>query len=77
MIMTMNGTHSETLLNSLIKPELMQLLLNTEANPSLKISNLFTKMNGMLGNFENFEGDKFTVKNVIDKLVETLVLTKR
>ena len=51
----MNGTHSETLLNSLIKPEPMQLLLNTEANPSLKISNLFTKMNGMLGNFENFE----------------------
>ena len=55
MIMTMNGTHSETLLNSLIKPELMQLLLNTEANPSLKISNLSTKMNGMLGDFENFE----------------------
>ena len=31
----------------------------------------------MLGNFENFEGNKVTVKNVIDKLVETLVLTKR
>lgn len=73
----MNGTHSETLLNNLIKPELMQLLLNTEANPSLKISNLFTKMNGILGNFENFEGDKVTVNNVIDKLVERLVLTKR
>ena len=73
----MNGTHSETLLNSLIKPELMQLLLNTEANPSLKISNLSTKMNGMLGDFENFEWDKVAVKNVIDKLVERLVLTKR
>ena len=75
--MKANGTHSEAVLNSLIKSELMQPLLDTEANLSSQISNLFTKMKGILGHFETLDADKVIVKNVNDKLVERLVLTKR
>ena len=36
----MAGTHTEAVLNKLTKPELVQLLLNTEANMRAQISTL-------------------------------------
>ena len=38
--MTMSGTHTEAALNKLTKPELVQLLLKTEANLGPQINNL-------------------------------------
>ena len=38
--MTMSGTHTEAVLNKLTKPELVQLLLKTEATLGSKIFDL-------------------------------------
>ena len=38
--MTMSGTHTEAVLNKLIKPELVQLLLMTEATLGSQITDL-------------------------------------
>lgn len=39
----MAGTHVEAVLNKLIKQELVQLVLNTQANMDLQISAVTTK----------------------------------
>ena len=67
----------EAFLDKLIKPELIQLLLNTEANLGSIISNLSAKVKVMLNHFKELEADVTTVRNVNDKLVERLVQTEK
>lgn len=47
-----NGAHIDAVLNKLAKSELMQLLLNTEANLGSQISGLFMKVKDMLNPFK-------------------------
>ena len=42
--MTMSGTHTEAVLNQLTKPELVQLLLKTEATLGSQISEMSKKL---------------------------------
>ena len=43
----MTGTHTEAVLNNLTKPELVQLLLNTEANMAAHTSTLTAEIKGL------------------------------
>ena len=47
-----SGAHIDAVLNKLAKSELMQLLLNTEANLGSQISGLFMKVKDMLNPFK-------------------------
>ena len=46
--MTMIGTHAETVLNKLTKPELVQRLLKTEATLGSQITDLSKKIKNVL-----------------------------
>ena len=46
--MNMAGAHTEAVLNKLSKPELVQIILNTEANLGLQIAKLTAEVKVLL-----------------------------
>ena len=46
--MNMSGAHTEAVLNKLSKPELVQVISNTEANLGSQIAKLTTEVKDML-----------------------------
>ena len=77
MLMTMNGTHTEAVLNKLTKHELVQLLLKTEATLGSQITDLSKEIKYTLTHLKKLETDIVVVKTVNDRLVERLVKTER
>ena len=73
----MADTHTEAVLNKLTKLELVQLLLNTEANMGAQISSLTAEVKELSSYLKKLEADVAIVKNVNSKLVEQLVQTER
>ena len=73
----MAGTHTEAVLNKLTKPELVQLLLNTEANMGAQISTLTAEVKDLSSYLKKLEADVAIVKNVNSRLVEQLVQSER
>ena len=60
----MAGTHTEVVLNKLTRPELVQLLHNTEANMGAQISTLTAKVKELLNYLKKLEADIAIVKNI-------------
>ena len=58
----MVGTHTEAVLNKQTKPELVQLLLNSQANIGVQIFTLITQFKELNNYFKKLEAD--VVKNV-------------
>ena len=73
----MVGAHTEAVLNKLSKPELVQIILNTEANLGSEIATLTTEVKNLLDHSKTLEADVAIVRNVNNKLVERVVLIKR
>ena len=73
----MAGVHTEAVLDKLSKPELLQIILNTEANLGSQIAKLTTEVKNLLDHPKKLEADVAIVRNVNDKLVESVVLTER
>ena len=55
--MNMAGTHTEAVLNKLSKPDLVQIILNTEANLRLQIAKLTTEVKDLLDHSKKLEAD--------------------
>ena len=75
--MTMSGTHTEAVLNKLTKPELVQLLLKTEATLGSQITDLSKEIKDTLTYLKKLEADIAVVKTVNDRLVERVIETER
>ena len=73
----MAGAHTWAVLNKLSKPELVQIILNTEANLGSQITKLTTEVKNLLGHSKKLGADMVIVRNVISKLVERVVATER
>ena len=73
----MSGTHTEAVLNKLTKPELVQLLLKTEATLGSQITDLSKEIKDTLTYLKRLEADIAVVKTVNDRLVERVVKTER
>ena len=74
----MAGAHTETALNKLSKPELVQVILNTEANFGSQIAKLTTEVKNFLDHSKKLEADMAIVRNINNKLVvEMVVATER
>ena len=69
----MAGAHTEAVLNKLSKPELVQIILNTEANLGSQIAKLTTEVKDLLAHSKKLEADVAIVKNVSSKLAERVV----
>ena len=70
----MSGTHTEDVLN---KPELVQLLLKTEAFLGSQITDLSKEMKDTLTYFKKLEADIAAIKTVNDRLVERVIKAGR
>ena len=68
----MAETDTEAVINKLTKPQLVQLLFNTEANMGTQISTLTAKVKELNNYFKKLEADVATVKNGNSRLVEQL-----
>ena len=55
--MTKSGTHTEAVLNKLTKPELVQLLLKTEATLGLQITDLSKEIKDILTHLNKLKAD--------------------
>ena len=75
--MTMSGTHTEAVLNKLAKPELVQLLLKTDATLGPQITGLSKGIKDTLNYFKKLEVVIAVVTNVNDRLVERVIKTER
>ena len=75
--MDMARAHTEPFLNRLSKPNLVQLILNTEANLGSQIAKLTTKVKDLLAHSKKLEADVAVVRNVNSNLVESVVATER
>ena len=73
----MPGAHTQAVLNKLSKPELEQIILNTEANLGSQIAKLTTEAKNLLDHSKKLEADVAIVRNVNNKLVKRAVATKR
>ena len=73
----MDGAHTETILNKLSKPELVQIILNTETNLGSQIAKLTTEVKDLLAHSKKLETDVVIVRNVNRKLVERVAATER
>ena len=69
----MAGIHTEAVLNKLTKRELIQFLLNTEANMRAQISTVTAEVKELSSYLKKLEVDVAIVKYVNSKLVEQLV----
>ena len=74
--MDMARAHTEAALNKLSKRDLVQLILNTEANLGSQIVKLPTEIKDLLANSKILEADVTIVKSVNSKLVERVVATE-
>ena len=74
--MTITGAHSEAVLNKLTKPELIQLLLRTEATLGSQIADLSKEAKDTVTHFKKLEADIPVIRTVNDRLVERLVKTE-
>ena len=72
----MAGAHTEAVLNKLSKPELVQIILNTEANLGSQIAKLTTKVKDLLVYSKKLEAEVADAMKVNSKLVESVVATK-
>ena len=73
----MVGAYTETVLNKLSKPELVQIILNTEANLGSEIATLTTEVRNLLDHSKTLEADVAIVRNVNNRLVERVVSIER
>ena len=73
----MAGNHTETILNKFSKPELVQLLLNTEANMGAHIATSTDEIKENNNHLNKLEADVTVTKNVNTRLVDQLVETER
>ena len=74
--MTMSGTHTEAVLNKLTKPELVQLILKTEATPGSQITDLSNEIKDTFTHLKKLEADIAVVRTANYRLVERVVKTK-
>ena len=75
--MTMSGTHTEAVLNKLTEPELVQLLLKTEATLGSQITDLSKEIKDTLTYLKKLEADIAVIKTVNDRLVGRVIKTER
>ena len=73
----MTGTHAETVLNKLNKPDLVQIVSNTQANLGSQIAKLTTEVKDLLAHSKKLEADVAIFRNANSKLVERVVATER
>ena len=73
----MAGAHTWAVLNKLSKPEVVQIILNTEANLGSQITKLTTEVKNLLDHSKKLGAHMVIVRNVISKLVERVVATER
>ena len=73
----MSGTQTEAALNKLTKPELVQLLLKTEATLGSQMTDLSKKIKDTLTHLKKLEADIAVVRTVNDALVGRVVKTER
>ena len=73
----MAGARTEAVFNKPSKPELVQIILNTEANLGSQIAKLTTEVKNLLDHSKKLEADVTIVRNVNNKLVERVVSTER
>ena len=71
------GAHTEAVLKKLSKSELVQIVLNTEANLGSQNAKLTTEFKDLLAHSKQLEADLAIVRNVNSKLVESVVATER
>ena len=74
--MNMAGAHTQAVLDKLSKPELVQIILNTEASLGSQIAKWTTEVNNLLDHSKKLEADVAIVRNVNNKLVERVVATE-
>ena len=74
--MNIAGAHTQAVLNKLSKPELVQIILNTEASLGSQIAKWTTEVNNLLDHSKKLEADVAIVRNVNNKLVERVVATE-
>ena len=72
----MSGTHTEAVLNKLTKPELVKLLLKTEATLGSQITDLSKEIKDALTHLKKLEADIAVIRTVNDRLVERVVKTE-
>ena len=75
--MTMSSTYTEAVLKKLTKPELIDLLIKTEATQGTKITNLSKGVKDTLAHLKVLEADITILSTVNKRFVEKLVKTKR
>ena len=73
----MAGAHREAVLSKLSKPDLVQIVLNTDCFKYLgsQIAKLTTEVKDLLDHSKRLEADEAIVRNVNRKLVERVVAT--
>ena len=74
--MNIAGGHTEAILNKLSKPELVQIIFNTEANLGSEITKLTIEVKDLLAHSKKLEVDVAVVRNVNSKWVEKNVGTE-
>ena len=77
MSIGMPPTHTKAVLNNLIKSEMVQLILKTEASLASQITNLTTEVKDLLGYFKKLKEVLPATKNVNIILTERVVQTER
>ena len=75
--MTMSSTYTEAVLKKPTKPELIDLLIKTEATQGTKITNLSKGVKDTLAHLKVLEADITILSTVNKRFVEKLVKTKR
>ena len=77
MPIAMVGTHAETILNKLSKPEFVQLLLNTEANMGAHVATLTAEIKEINNHLNELQANVAVTKNVNFRSVDQLVEAER
>ena len=75
--MKTSAINTEAALNKLNKPELIQLLMKTEATLGSQITDLSKDVKDTLAHFKKLEADIAVVRTVNDRLVERLFKTEK
>ena len=73
----MSGIHTEAVLNKLTKPELVQLLLKTEAALGSQITDLSKEIKDTLTHLKKLEADITVIMTVNNRLFKRPVKTER
>ena len=75
--MNMAGAYTQAILNELSKPDLVQIILNTEANLGSQFSKLTTEVKDFPEHSKKLEVEVAIDRNVNSKLIERVVATER